>query len=268
MHPRMLLLTLVPFLFSVLIWTIFLWLGLPVLTHWIHGFVTAQPDMPFVTSTITSLLIWLGIGTIQAVLIPLLSMWIILPLMIFTALLFVGVQAMPIVINHVASRRYPTLERRMGGSLWGTLGISLSSFVMFAVVWIVTLPLLFIPPLALLMHPLLWGWLTYRVMAYDALAAHADRHECRFLMREHRWPLLAIGLVVSLFGAAPTVLWLGGVLTVIFFPIIAGVAIWLYVLVFIFSGLWFAHYCLAALAQLRASDIPMHINQHDLNLHT
>jgi hypothetical protein len=30
------------------------------------------------------------------------------------------------------------------------------------------------------------------------------------------------------------------------------VAIWIYTLVFVFSSLWFAHYCLAALAQLRA----------------
>jgi hypothetical protein len=38
-----------------------------------------------------------------------------------------------------------------------------------------------------------------------------------------------------------------------FLPVIAGFAIWLYVLVFVFSGLWFQHYCLAALAQQRAA---------------
>jgi hypothetical protein len=52
-------------------------------------------------------------------------------------------------------------------------------------------------------------------------------------------------------GAAPTLLWLGGALSVILFPLLAGVSIWLYVLVFTFSGLWFQHYALEALARLR-----------------
>ena len=89
-------------------------------------------------------------------------------------------------------------------------------------------------------------------MAYDALAEHADRDEWRRLVRRHRWPLLAIGAITGAMGAAPTLLWLGGALSVIFFPILAGGAIWLYVLVFVFTGLWFEHYCLAALAQQRA----------------
>jgi fatty acid desaturase len=93
-------------------------------------------------------------------------------------------------------------------------------------------------------------------MAYDALSEHASADERRLLMREHRWPLLAIGIATGALGAAPTLLWLGGALSVIFFPLLAGVSIWLYVLVFVFSGLWFQHYCLGALARLRhASDL-------------
>jgi len=34
-------------------------------------------------------------------------------------------------------------------------------------------------------------------------------------------------------------------------PILVPVAIWIYTLVFAFSSLWFSHYCLAALEQLR-----------------
>uniref|UniRef100_UPI002FDF78D7 EI24 domain-containing protein n=1 Tax=Noviherbaspirillum sp. TaxID=1926288 RepID=UPI002FDF78D7 len=97
----------------------------------------------------------------------------------------------------------------------------------------------------------LWGWLTYKVMAYDALAEHATREEYRHIMRRHRWPLLLIGALTGAMGAAPTLLWLGGALSVIFFPLLAGGAIWLYVLVFVFTGLWFTHYCLDALAEYR-----------------
>ncbi|RYF03362.1 MAG: EI24 domain-containing protein, partial [Oxalobacteraceae bacterium] len=102
-------------------------------------------------------------------------------------------------------------------------------------------------------QPLLWGWLTYRVMAYDALAEHASSEERRALMRTHRWPLLAIGIAAGAMGAAPTLLWLGGALSVVLFPLLAGVSIWLYVLVFVFSGLWFQHYTLEALARLRGN---------------
>jgi fatty acid desaturase len=98
----------------------------------------------------------------------------------------------------------------------------------------------------------LWGWLTYRVMAYDALADYADVDERKSILRTHRWPLLLIGAMTGAMGAAPTLLWLGGPLSVIFFPVLAAVAIWLYVLVFVFTGLWFQHYCMDALMRSRA----------------
>jgi hypothetical protein len=39
------------------------------------------------------------------------------------------------------------------------------------------------------------------------------------------------------------------------FIILVPVAIWIYMLVFAFASLWFAHYCLAALQALRAEPI-------------
>ena len=51
-------------------------------------------------------------------------------------------------------------------------------------------------------------------------------------------------------GALPGAIWLGGVMAVVFFPFLAAASIWLYVLVFVFSGLWFQHYTLEALARL------------------
>ena len=250
LHLRMLLLTLAPFLLSLLLWGLILWLGLQPLIDWTQGFFLQHDGFHMADGMLS----WLGMGAIKTVIVPLLAMWVLLPLMILTALIFVGTLAMPVIIRHVAGRRYPALERRRGGSLWGTLGISLWSFGVFLFLWLVTLPLSVVPPFTFLIQPALWGWLTYRVMAYDALAEHADRDEWRRLMREHRWPLLAIGAITGAMGAAPTLLWLGGALSVIFFPILAAGAIWLYVLVFIFTGLWFEHYCLAALARQRAAD--------------
>lgn len=251
LHVRMLLLTLVPFVLSVLVWGVALWLGLQPLIDWVQAYFLDNDGFRIAGG----MLAWLGLGAMKTVLVPLLAMWVLLPLMILTALIFVGTLAMPVIVRHVASRRYPELERRRGGNLLGTLWIGLTSFVVFLFLWIVTLPLALIPPLTFIIHPALWGWLTYRVMAYDALAEHADGEEWRRLIRTHRWPLLIIGAITGAMGAAPTLLWLGGALSVIFFPLLAAGSIWLYVLVFIFTGLWFQHYCMQALARQRAADV-------------
>ena len=51
------------------------------------------------------------------------------------------------------------------------------------------MPLWFVPPLVLIVPPLIWGWLTYRVMGFDVLAEHASREERRQL--HARAPLAA-----------------------------------------------------------------------------
>lgn len=251
LHIRMLMLTLLPFLLSLLIWGVALWLGLQPMIDAVQAYFVENDGF----RTSGNLLGWLGLGAIKTVIVPLLAMWVLLPLMILTALVFVGLLAMPMIVKHVAARRYPQLEARKGGSLWGTLWMSASSFVVFLVLWLITIPLSAIPPLGFVIQPALWGWLTYRVIAYDALAEHADAQELHDILRIHRWPLLVIGAITGAMGAAPTLLWLGGALFVVLFPVLAGISIWLYVLVFIFTGLWFQHYCLEALAKYREAGL-------------
>ena len=251
LHYRMLMLTILPFLLSVAIWGLALWQGLQPLIDWLQR--TFLENDGFRISG--NLLTMLGLGALKTVLVPLIAMWLLLPLMILTALLCIGVIAMPIIARHVGKRHFPVLEARKGGSFWGSLWMSASSFVIFVLLWLITLPLSLVPPLALIILTILWGWLTYRVMAYDALADYADAGELRAILRIHRWPLLIIGAVSGAMGAAPTVLWLGGALSVIFFPLLAAGSIWLYVLVFVFTGLWFQYYCLTALQKYRAANI-------------
>jgi hypothetical protein len=117
---------------------------------------------------------------------------------------------------------------------------------------VVSIPLWLVPPLILLLPPLIWGWLTYRVMTFDALAEHASREERRQIFRQHRMWLLAMGVVTGYLGAAPSIVWASGALFAAAFVLLVPVAIWIYTLVFAFSALWFAHYCLAALEKLRA----------------
>jgi hypothetical protein len=122
---------------------------------------------------------------------------------------------------------------------------------------LLTLPMWLVPPLAMLLPALIWGWLTYRVMAFDVLAEFASAEERHTLMARHRMRLLGMGVVTGLMGAAPSLVWASGALFAAAFVILVPVAIWIYTLVFVFSSLWFAHFALAALQALR--DEPQHM---------
>lgn len=251
-HPRMLLLTVAPFTLSLLIWGLALWLGLQPAIDWLQVWLAGHQWFQSTSEALGGL----GRSTVRAVLVPLIAMWLLLPLMIITALIFVAALAMPVVARHVGQRRYPALVKQGQGSFVGSIWTSLSSLAIFILLWIVTLPLALIPLLTFVIQPLLWGWLTSRVMAYDALADHATEAERLAILRQHRWPLLGIGIVTGALGAAPTLLWLGGVLSIVLLPVLAAGAIWLYVVIFTLTGLWFTHYCLDALEDLRGTDLP------------
>jgi hypothetical protein len=247
-HGKMLMMSLAPFLLAVGLWAVLLYLGLQPLVDYLHG-VFSEYGL-FAGSG--SLLGSLGLGALKTVVVPLIAMLLLLPLMILTALIFIGVVAMPMIGRHVGLRHYPQLEQRHGGSILGSVGVALGGMAVFIGLWILTLPLYFFPPLAVLVQALLWGWLTTRVMVYDTLADYASAEERREILSRHRWRLLVIGVISGAAGALPGAIWLGGVMAVVFFPFLAAASIWLYVLIFIFTGLWFAYYCLDALARLRA----------------
>ncbi len=185
---------------------------------------------------------------------PFILVALLVPLIVVTSLLLIAGWSMPAVLRHLSRRHFIHLEARQGGSFWGSLGQSLGATLIFLVAALVTLPLWLVPPFFAIVPPLLWGWLTYRVMTYDALAYHATAEERRRIVREKRLPLLVIGVATGLLGSLPTLLWVSSVIMIVLFPVIALLAIWLYVVIFVFSALWFAHYCLRALSRLRAED--------------
>lgn len=193
----------------------------------------------------------MGMGNLRMALAPVIVIFAITPPAVVLVMLFVALMMMPACVNLVAARRFDALERKHGsswvvGALW-----SLGSTLLALIALVVSIPLWLVPPLILVLPPLIWGWLTYRVMAYDALAEHASREERRELFRRHRMPLLAIGIVTGYLGAAPSIVWASGWFFAAAFVLLIPVAIWIYTLVFAFSCLWFAHYSLAALQDLR-----------------
>lgn len=246
-HFRILLLSLLPFFLSLALWGLALWWGMQDLIDYIQAFFVAHDGF----KTSGELLAWTGMLAFKTVIVPLIAMWLLLPFMVLSSLLATALIAMPVISRHVSNAAYPELEQRQGGSLLGSLWHSLSSFLIFLLLWLLTLPLVLVPPLHFVLQPLLMAWLTYRVMAYDALAEHADAAERMLMTRQHRMPFLIMGTISGIIAGAPSLLWLGGVMYIVFFPFFAGLAIWLYVLVFIFTGLWFQYYCMAALQQHR-----------------
>lgn len=197
-----------------------------------------------------------GVNTdVPTLVAPLLLIVALTPIVVMLALLVIGFLMTPALVNLVATRRFASLERKKGGSFFLSLGWMLGSTALALVALLLSVPLWLIPPLVLLLPPLIWGWLTYRVMAFDALAEHADKHERRILLERHRWSLLFIGIISGYLGAAPGIVWASGVVFAAAFIVLIPIALWIYTLVFAFSSLWFAHFALAALQQLRRETI-------------
>lgn len=192
-----------------------------------------------------------GMGDLKAVLAPLIVIFAVTPVIVVFSLMVVALMMAPALTSLVAKNRFPSLERKRGGSLLASLWWSLVSTLLALVALLVSVPLWLIPPLIFILPPLIWGWLTYRVMAFDALAEHASPEERREIFRRHRISLLGIGLFCGYLGAAPSLIWASGVLLVAAFVVLVPLAIWLYTMVFAFAALWFAHFCLAALQLLR-----------------
>jgi hypothetical protein len=248
LHPRVMLFSLMPL---VLMGGLSLAVGyyywdstLEVVRQWL--------DASTLVESIAEWLQTMGIGNLKAVLAPLIVIFAVTPLIVVLSLLVVAVMMAPALTSLVAAKRFATLERLRGSSVLGSLGWSLLSALLALVALVVSVPLWLIPPLILILPPLIWGWLTYRVMAFDALAQHASREERLEIFRRHRLPLLGIGMFCGYLGAAPSVIWASGAVLAAAFVVLVPLAIWIYTLVFAFSSLWFAHYCLAALQGLRA----------------
>ena len=249
LHPRIIGISLLPLVLMVLL---ALGLGYFFWDSAVNGvFVWLES-----TAWLESLTVWLadmGLGGLKNALAPLIVIFAVTPVVVVLVLFFVAVLMTPAIVNLVSKRRFPDLERRNGASFLHSALWSFVSMVLALLAFVVTLPLWLIPPLILVLPPLIWGWLTYRVLTFDAVADHASSEERKAIFRTHRFWLLVMGVATGYLGAAPSIVWASGWFFAAAFPVLIPVAIWIYTLVFVFSSLWFAHYCLAALSQMRAA---------------
>jgi Etoposide-induced protein 2.4 (EI24) len=252
LHPRVLLWSLLPLLLAGAAVGGLGW------AYW-ESAVAAVRSALEQTELVAAMLDWLdsiGANRLRAVMAPMIVVALSVPLVVLATLLLVAVLVTPAVVNTVAARRFPALQRCEGCGWWQALGWSLCCTAAALAALAVSVPLWFVPPLVLVLPPLIWGWLTGRVFAYEALASHASADERRYLLRQRRWPLLLMGVACGYLGALPSLVWAVGAAALIFAPVLALVSVWLYTVVFVFAACWFTHYMLFELQGLRSQAAP------------
>lgn len=250
LHPRALLWSLLP-------------LGLMAAAVFSLGWYWWEPSVAGVRSVLAegdllaALFEWLeaiGAPDMRPVLAPMILVALGLPAVVLGTLLLVVWLMSPAMAQMVVRRRFPDLQCDPGAAgRWGALGWSLLCALFALVALALSMPLWLLPPLVVVLPALIWGWLCYRVLAFDALARHAGSAERRFILHQYRWPLRAAGLCCGVLGALPSLLWATGTAALVLAPWLMLIAVWLYTIVFSFASLWFAHYTLAALHRLRSA---------------
>lgn len=252
LHPRVILLSLAPVLIAS---------GLVLALGWFYWAAAVEAVQTLLSHwTLTDAALgWLdrfGGGGLRAFVAPLVIVVLAVPMVVLLSLLLVALLMTPAIVNLVAKRRFPTLEQRRGAAGWWTVLWSLAITAIAVLLLVASLPLWLVPPLALVLPPLIWGWASGKILAFEVLAEHADPTERRALLQQHRGPLLAMGVTCGLMGAVPALVWAIGALAIALAPLLLIVSVWLYTLVFAFAAAWFAHYALAALQALRAAAVP------------
>jgi len=222
LHPRMLWLMVWPMLVALAIWgiaAIALWTRMAVwlaelLRHWL------EPAAGFVRFDF-------GNATLIAANVALFLLFV--PLVYLTALFILGVFGMQKMVDYVAQRSFPALQRRHGGSVAGSVWNGVASVAGMLLLFVVPLPLWLLPPLWPLIPLAIFSWVNQRLLRFDALGEHADADEMTRIFRQRRGALLVLGLLLALLAYVPFVGFIG--------PVVFGLA--------------FIRYLLGALQELR-----------------
>ncbi|AWW46022.1 hypothetical protein DPM18_03860 [Polynucleobacter paneuropaeus] len=252
MHPRMLWLSLRPFFIISVFWGCLIWLTWTPSLAMLSSFLTNS----IFTNWIQDGLIWAGFDNARAWIAPFFFVMMIIPLIAISLLVLIAFTTVPAIVNSLCKQSlYSDLQSKRGGSLIGSLFYTFWSAFICLFLVMLTLPVWWIPPLFAILPPLFWGWLTMRLMSYDVLAGHASSEERDILIQQNRWSLLVMGIACGMLGAVPTFFWATSALALVLFPIVSFVALWIYSLIFVFAGLWFSHFLLEALQNLRKDEL-------------
>ena len=161
MHPRMMWLSLRPFLIVSVLWGCTIWLTWTPALEMLSTFLTTS----MFTSWIQDGLIWAGFENARAWIAPLFFVMLLIPLICISLLVLIAFTTVPAIVKTVARQlAYKDLECKRGGGLLGSLFYTLWSALICLALVMLTLPVWWMPPLVAVLPPLLWGWLTMRLM--------------------------------------------------------------------------------------------------------
>jgi len=225
-HPRMLWLMAWPMLLAIAIW------GIAALALWARTVVWIAAHLRQWLEA-SALLGRFDLADATLVAANVLLFLVFVPLVYLTALFILAVFGMQKMVDYVASRSFPQLERRRGGGVAGSGWNGAVAIAGMLALALVSLPLWLIPPLWPLIPIGILAWGNQRLLRYDALAEHADRAEMPRIFRERRAALYLLGALLALIAYVPLL----GLLAPVAF------------------GLAFIHYLLGALSQQRGRDI-------------
>ncbi len=249
MHPRVIALSFLPLVLLASLGAAAAYWGWTPAVDAVRDWIEAQAILAALVNWLSSL----GAGGLRGVVAPLIVVALAVPLLVVVCLLAVSLFMTPAIVALVAERRFAHLERKQGAGWLTQVAWSLGFTAAALTALVLTLPFWLVPLVVLVLPPVIWGWLTYRILSFEVLAAHASADERREILRAHRTPLLLMGVFSGYLGTAPGVIGVSGALTIAFAPILMPLALWIYTLVFAFSSAWFAHYALSALDALRKS---------------
>ena len=222
LHPRMLWLMLWPMLVAAGFWGAVAFASWARTALWLADLFRQWLDsaIPFLQVDFSTATLFLANFLLVVLFVPLVTL---------TALFLLSLFGMQQMVNHVAQRSYPGLEKRPAGGLMGSGWNAIAAAIGMFALGLASLPLWLVPPLWPLIPVLIFAWVNQRLLRYDALAEHADPEEMKQIFRERRGALYAMGLLLALVAYVP--------LIGFFAPVLFGLA--------------FIHYLLGALSVRR-----------------
>ncbi len=189
LNPKMLVLTLGPMLLALLFWGGLFWWYWDV---WVSDLTRVAAGYGM-----EERLVGWGLSWVAHWLVILFLISMLLPALYVTSLLFAAIFAMPMMLNFVAARDYPALEKKLGGTVVGSIWNALAAVLIFLVLWLLTLPLWLIPFGALIVPTLLSAYLNRRLFLYDALADHASAAEFEKIKEGASGRLFGLGAILG-----------------------------------------------------------------------
>jgi uncharacterized protein involved in cysteine biosynthesis len=194
---RVLVIVLLPMTVAVLVWVGLAWWYWDSWVGWIHSLLVKAGEWWFDEYDVSSL---------ASVAATILLILLLLPAVLASASLIAAVFAMPLLVEEVAKRDFPQLERRKGGTFLGSLWNAFAALGAFLGLWLLSLPAWLIAgPLAAVVPWLLSAYLNQRLFRYDALSEHATEEEMQRIFSERFGGLFTLGLITGALYFVPLV---------------------------------------------------------------